>query len=113
MGAAPQYPYMTHLKELERRKPELLELPPWLWRVETPLVLDEWRKNLVVHPDPEYLLRGIQQGFRIGFRYGSRSRKSAKANMKLAMDNPSVVDEYLVKEVNRFGVIPKNHQPGK
>ena len=52
--------------------------------------------------------------------------------MKSALDNPSVVDKYLATEVNmgrifgpleaetlpsahisRFGVIPKNHQPGK
>lgn len=132
---APYYPYINHLKELERRKPEVhWELPLWLQRVETPLVREEWRKSLATHPDPEYreyLLYGIQQGFRIGFRHGSRSCKSAKANMKSAIDNASVVDEYLAKEVklgrvlgpleravcppvtiNRFGVIPKNHQPG-
>ena len=52
--------------------------------------------------------------------------------MKSATDNPEVIDEYLAKEVrlgrvvgpvapgcvpdvhvSRFGVIPKNHQPGK
>ena len=58
--------------------------------------------------------------------------KQAKTNMKSALDNPSMVDKYLATEVkmgrifgpleaeilptahiNRFGVIPKNHQPGK
>lgn len=98
-------------------------------------MLGEWRKALAAHPDPEfreYVLKGIQQGFRIGFRHGDRTCKSAKANMKSAMDNPGVVDDYLGKEVrlgrvlgpieatqlpamsiNRFGVIPKPHQPGK
>ena len=52
--------------------------------------------------------------------------------MKSALDNPSVVDKYLATEVkmgrifgpleaeilptahiSHFGVIPKNHQPGK
>ena len=52
--------------------------------------------------------------------------------MKLATENPRVIDHYLSREVeagrvigplghqampavhiNRFGVIPKNHQPGK
>ena len=73
------------------------------------------------------------EGFRIGFDY-TKECKSAKRNMLSAMQNPSVVGEYLPKEValgrivgplepgtlnirsiqvNRFGVIPKPHQPGR
>ena len=70
-------------------------------------------------------MEGIEHGFRLGFTYEC---KQAKTNM----DNPSVVDKYLATEVkmgrifgpleaeilptahiSRFGVIPKNHQPGK
>ena len=74
-------------------------------------------------------MEGIEHGFRIGFTYEC---KQAKTNMKSALDNPSVVDKYLATEVkmgrifgpleaeilpmahiSHFGVIPKNHQPGK
>ena len=63
--------------------------------------------------------------------YSQCECKSAKRNMVSARQNPEVVSEYLAKEgalgriigplesdrrdiqVNRFGVIPKPHQPGK
>ena len=130
-----RYPYTRHLKELARCKPEYQELPAWLQKVETPLIVGEWRKHLAAHPDAEYreyVLQGIREGFRIGFQYGNQSCRSAKANKRSAIDNPGVVDDYLAKEVslgrvlgplersawpgvtiNRFGVIPKRHQPGK
>ena len=110
-------------------------LPEWLTRVVTPLHLAAWQSQLDNHPDKryrDYLLDGIQHGFRIGYRYGSHSCQSAKANMKSATDNPGEVDKYLAKEVglgrvlgprelsalpaaitSSFGVIPKPHQPGK
>ena len=87
------------------------------------------------HPDTgikEYILRGLQLGFRIGFQHGKGMCTSAKSNMLSANQNPGVVDEYLQKEVrlgrvigpmvreelpaaqvSRFGVIEKPHQPGK
>ena len=103
--------------------------------MQTPLVLREWREWLGQHPDrayAEYLLQGLEEGFCIGFKHGECASTSAKSNMQSAMVNPTVVDEYLEKEVglgrvigplkpeeyptvhiSRFGVIPKNHQPGK
>ena len=100
--------------------------------IETPLRPSEWASQLHKHPDVEfqqYLVRGMREGFRLGIEYGVRS---AKTNMKSAMDNPGVVSQYLEKEkragrligplkrvewpevqVNRFGVIPKPHQPCK
>jgi len=130
------YPYTAHLLALERRKPQgERRVPPEWSRVWTPMVRDEWEQHLRGHPDRlfvEYLLRGMQDGFRVGFHYGLLSCSSAGANMKSASDNPSVIDEYLDKEVklgrvlgplepnlhpqvhiNRFGVIPKKHQPGR
>ena len=90
---------------------------------------------LKYHPDgeyKEYLLAGLGRGFRIGFDYGSHRCRSAKTNMKSALQNPAVVDRYLATEVglgrilgplepsslplvviNKFGVIPKSHQPGR
>ena len=75
-------------------------------------------------------MHGLEHGFHIGVRGGSFQR--AKQNMLSARQNPLVVEEYLQKEltqgnilgpfpqsalpevhVNRFGCIPKKHQPGK
>ena len=85
------------------------------------------------HPDQgfaSYLSEGIKYGFRIGFNYDSKL-KSAKGNMKSALEHPEIVQAYLDKEVmkhrvillepfglipiqvSRFGVIPKRHQPGQ
>jgi len=67
-------------------------------------------------------------GFHIGAN-PSVKLKSANKNMFSAQQHPEDIDEYLKKEVqlgnilppatapavhiNRFGVIPKKHQPGK
>ena len=87
----------------------------------------------VAHSDrrfAEYILKGIEQGFRIGF---DRQRLvSAKENMLSALQHPEVVEEYIAKEraeghflgpfppgtfpeaqVSRFGVIPKGRTPGR
>ena len=74
-------------------------------------------------------MQGITEGFRVGFRYRDSICRSAKSNMLSAQQNPEVIDRYLAKEmqlervvrsesragvhINRFGVIPKPHQPGK
>jgi len=64
------------------------------------MMRDEWEWQLRGHPDRlfvEYLLRGMQDGFRVGFHYGllSCSFAGANMNMKSASNNPSVIDEYL------------------
>ena len=80
----------------------------------------------------DYLVRGLHEGFRIGFQYRRRSCRSTSANMPMAMKHPEVVGEYLraelrarrvlgpvdpevasLVEVNRFGLVPKAHQPDK
>ena len=100
--------------------------------MQTQLVLREWREWLGQHPDRAYAEYRLEEGFRIGFKHGECTCTSAKSNMQSPMVNPTVVDEYLEKEVglgrvidplkpeeyptvhiSRFGVIPKNHQPGK
>lgn len=87
------------------------------------------------HPDQEcrrYLVRGFVEGFRVGFQYGKGECRSATANMQSVRLQPHVIDEYLANEVrlgrvidpldlgrypevhfNRFGLVPKNHQPGR
>ena len=95
----------------------------------------EWNLELRDHPDPvlrHYILNGIWNGFRIGFDRGVPCTP-ASSNMRSALDNASVVQEYLDKEVtlgrivgpvspemvpvgtqlSPFGVIPKSNQPGK
>ncbi len=123
-----KYIYMEELRAIASRSPPIPRpLPAILGTVTTPLHYQVWAGQLRNHPDPEfsgYLLRGIRDGFRIGF---DRSRM----NMASATQNPSVIEEYLAKErlagrivgplppescpahISRFGVIPKNHQPGK
>ena len=107
--------------------------------VVTPLQDEAWARALGEHPDQAFVawvLDGIRCGFRIG--YGTtvprQQRRSAKRNMRSAMQNPAVVSDYLKAErkagrvlgpvptevtracevhTNRFGVIPKSNQPGQ
>ena len=101
---------------------------PELYTITTPLIFKEWVNLLSSHPDAEfshYVLTGLAQGFRIGF-------DKAKNNIQSASQYLSVVEDYLQNQIalgrvigpvslsrvpsiqiNHFGVIPKNHQPGK
>ena len=131
-GGCLNYPYTEDLLELERRHPPTKSSTMWFEGVSTPLVVDQWAKFLLNHPDTDYrdyLLKGLKSGFHIGFDYANHTHESAKANMKSAQENPAVVNQYIQRElacnrfigpvnpslvnVNRFGVIPKRHQPGK
>ena len=123
------YPSTRDLIELLSRKPRsIVHIPSVGKRIQTPLVLGEWREWLGQHPDrayAEYLLQGVKEGFRIGFKY-CVGCTNAKSIMQSAMANPTVVDAYLEKEVglgrvigsleqypmmhvSRFGVRSKNH----
>ena len=111
------------------------QVPAWLREVATTLRLQEWRKELRDYPDTtfkNYILNGIEHGFRIGFNRAI-SHRSASSNMRSAIENAAVVQEYLQKErllrrivgpvppgavpagthLSPFGVIPKPNQPGK
>ena len=78
----------------------------------------------------QYFLTSISNGFQI--RFHGTSLQSAKKNLVSVATHPEVVEDYLKHElslgrmsgpypislcpkvhVNRFGVIPKSHQPGK
>ena len=78
------------------------------------------------------MLDGIRLGFHVGLEPHRVSLRSRSSNMRSALDHAEVVDEYLSAElaagrlagpfnhlpipslqVSPFGVIPKNHQPGK
>ena len=107
-------------------------LPPY--KV-SPIRVAKLRQEVLTHPDQSfvnYVLDGLQNGFRVGFNPASVSLKSATQNMPSASLQPSVIDDYLHTElakgrvagpfssppllhlhISRFGVIPKKHQPGK
>ena len=95
-----------------------------------------WEELLSEHPDRAftgYIVRGIQQGFRIGFHPGQCRLKTSPANMPSAEEYPEVVSEYIGQEVTQgqlveleastakaldvhtslFGVIPKKSKPNK
>lgn len=99
------------------------------------MVPERWEECLASHPDRayvEFLVQGLREGFRIGFRHGSVSCHSAASNMQSADVHPEVIKDFLSSElaagrvlgpvdsdtarrvqVNRFGLVPKGHQPGK
>ncbi len=105
---------------------------PRLQELSSPLrdCIGAWARRLAWHPDAEfadYVLSGLQQGFRIGFAY-SNPLSPATRNMRSAYDHPEVIDEYIAHEsragrfvgplspretqgihISRFGVIPKGH----
>ena len=101
----------------------------------SPLCLDQFQLELCNHPDHSainYVLSGIQHGFHICFDASAVTLRCASYNMRSATEHPSIIDSYLQTEVSsgraagpsptppfpprhicRFGVIPKNNQPGK
>ena len=107
---------------------------PLIDSVCTPLDPRAWAVALRDHPFVRYLLRGMTEGFRTGFQRTAPLR-SAPRNMLSARQHPDVVQTYLANEgslsrmlgpfppstvaqlpplhINRFGVIPKGHNPGK
>ena len=97
--------------------------------------MSHFQAELCDYPDQaaaSYILPGLREGFHIGFEALSVSLCSASANMYSALVHPSVIDAYLGTDVScgrvagpfatlpfpdlhisRFGVIPKNNQPGQ
>ena len=70
----------------------------------TPLHLPQWETMLRNHPDKEYteyILKGIQDGFRVGFNRNFCTLSSARKNMHSAEENVQVVDDYLESEKHR------------
>ncbi len=132
----PPYAYTADLLTLASRR-AVCPLPSvrgWS-HIKCPMVPELWEECLASHPDRayvDYLVRGLQEGFRIGFRHGSASCHSASTNMQSADVHPVVISNFLRSEVaagrvlgpvepdvaaqvqvNRFGLVPKGHQPGK
>ena len=132
-----QYKYSQQLLELDKCRPAEATcsmLPDKLQHIESPIRLSIWRQSLATHPDQhfvQYILKGLENGFRIGFQYQQAQLKQCSSNM--AIKDPSVVSEYLHTELslNRLvklsnkeadelgihcspiGIIPKKGKPGK
>ena len=127
------YPYTPDLLRLDKCTGSAPEcLPASALRITTPLAANQWEILLKDHPDKDfvhYILRGIRQGFRIGFNREHKCKR-ANGNMISAIQNPQPVADFLHTEVtagrvigplpdipqvqiSRFGVIPKQGQPGK
>ena len=71
--------------------------------ISTTLHVEEWVSALVPHPDQayvEYLIRGMQKGFRIGFEWG-KPLESAKSNLSLSVFKPEVISSYIVAELDK------------
>ena len=122
------------LQQVGRNITSATVLPPSALDIQTPLNVDTWSSNLLLHPNQLWvssLLAGLQEGVRIGINPALLCR-SARANMQSAVDHPAEVQQYLAEElkacnlagpftpsqvqeviINRFGVIPKAHKPGR
>jgi len=60
----------------------------------TSLRLNEWTKELQAHPEQlftNYILRGIDKGFRLGFNSSLVKLKSCPLNMLSTEEHPEVV----------------------
>lgn len=114
-----------------------VQLPPEACGVHTPLDVEAWKELLRDHPDKwfaSFIVKGVEQGFRIGFQGNQRGLQSAKRNMWSASEHPDIVSDYLENEVSLnkiarighperaselkihcspFGVIPKRNQVNK
>ena len=109
---------------------------PTLQGIASPLTarLARWQEALAGHPDGEfvrYLLEGFEHGFRVGCT-ASTPLSDPRGNLLSARLHPEVIDGYLSAEVregrmlgpfppgavpglhvNRVGVVPKGHTPGR
>jgi len=126
-----QYRYMKDLLLLDACRPtqEEFRVP---FKAASPLNLSMWTSLLADHPDPSftnYILTGIQDGFRLGFDR-RHILNSSSGNMPCKV--PSIIYDYLQREVllgrmiklppNFFppgihispvGIVPKKNKPGK
>ena len=127
--------WLPEWNQLIARAPTRPCIPSTACIISTPLNLHHWSCSLESYPNralADFFLQGISEGFRIGFSYGSNHLKPSQSNLAGAHSHPNVVEDYLQAEVSlrrvagpflssllpncqisRFGVILKNHQPGK
>ena len=67
------------------------------------LRLDQFQLELHNHPDQfaiNYVISGVQHGFRIGFDTPAITLRCVSSNMRSTAEHPSVIDSYLQTEVS-------------
>ena len=70
----------------------------------TPIDARKLQHELRLHPNQalvDYVISGLSFGFRLGFNPESVSLKSASQNMPTAFLQPSVIDQYLLTELEK------------
>ena len=130
--------YGSWVAEWTSRLAELsdtVEVPAEAMLISTPLKPATWLTILQEHPNKplvNFFMAGISQGSWISIDGSHNSPKSARTNLRGAVQHPKVVQEYLAIEqskhrvagpfdksavpkahISRFSVILKGHQPGK
>ena len=108
-------------------------IPPEATCIESPLIKVAWDHHLLSYPYQclvQFFLQSLSTGFRI--RFSGSKLKSAKKNLQRTVAHHKVVEDYIHHKlalrqmsgpypssrcrdvhINRFGIIPKNHQPDK
>ena len=98
-----RYLYTGDLIQMDRCvQGSLTVVPPILASISTPLQREAWAAELRAHPDQEYaqfIVKGIEHGFRIGFDYQNCHCVSAKSNMLSASQHPQPIETYISKEL--------------
>ena len=110
-----------------------MDTHPSLRHISFPLSsrLDRWHHDLASHPDKAFssnLLDGLQHSFRVGYA-AEASLRPAPGNLPSARLHQEVIDTDEAQEgrtfgpfrpgqipnlhVNRMGVVPKGHYPGR
>ena len=87
------------IHELDNCRPQTLAvLPTAMNHTQTPAVTETWQRELVEHPDRqfvEYIVQGLTHGFRSSM---SQSRLQQSVN-KIPIKDPKVVSSYLADEL--------------
>ena len=112
-----KYVYLDDLKIMDE-KVGTAPIPAVLEGIHSPLTdkLHEWNVLLQPHPDRElcnFILNGLEKGFRIGFNHSHR-RRSSSHNLLSCLEHPDVVQEYIDKECARgrvLGPFPRSSMP--
>ncbi len=79
-------------------------MPPQLKEIITPLYLPSWEMYLAHHPDgafAQYILQGIQNGFRVGYNYFTHTCIRASSNHPSANEHPDIISKSLATEVEK------------
>ena len=117
------YRYTSDLLALRAAVLPAVSLPPDCSVITSPLKPGVRESYLTAYPNRQFVVDGIQNGFRVGCSASSVVLRSATRNMPAADLHPTVIENYLSNRLVeipsalvhalKFGVIPKKHQPGK